>query len=875
MNVDPLYKQFDSAKVGGFVSFDKPVPDHIVKNINQRIGLRPYQNEAINRYLYYIDSYQNRAPYNVNLLFNMATGSGKTLIMAALILDLYKRGYNKFVFFVNRDNIIQKTIENFTNPASSKYLFADIININGYQPTIRKANTLSIDDKLDIYIHFTTIHKLHGDLLTPRENNLTLEDINDEKIVLLSDEAHHINSWTLQNNLSEEESLEKNTWEYTVSRIFHHNPLNMLFEFTATIDDNNPLILNKYHDLLLFKYDLKQFRNDKYSKEIILYTVDDDIKQRMLQAILISQYRRKIAEKHGKFLKPVILFKSKRIAESKINRDMFVEMIKHLKTKDLSKAMATDTLAIKRLAIYLKENNISIEDFIDELKLEFSEERIADVNDEREIQNLQIGLNSLEDENNQLRAIFAVEKLNEGWDVLNLFDIVRLYETRDGQYGHGGEYKPGKTTISEAQLIGRGARYSPFTIDSSQIRDQRKYDKDLDNELRILEELYYHSKRDTDYLIEIRSALTKEGLMDERDPKTVTLKLKESFKKTVVYQKGLVYINELIDNLNEDKVSISDYLSNNYQFSVKLTTHIATASVAFEQVDFTDEVELKSRIIKSSDIPKHIISKALDKNYKFYGFTNLKKYFPNLKTKDDFATMLSNVSIKITGKKEYIEKPDNEVFLSIIDQVLNNISNIIEASVSPKIGSRRFKSSLLKNIFKTEKKIIVENVQGRSGIPMSEEQDSLRLNLSTKEWYAYEEEYGTSEEKRLVNYINSRIDELYKQWSELFLIRNERDLKLFNFKDGSVFMPDYLLLLISHDGNVSSYQVFIEPKGEHIELMDQWKENFLLELEKFAEPMDELDNKIENIRIIGLPFYRENEEVEFNEVLNKKINLTS
>ncbi len=873
MNVDPLYKQFDSAKAGGFVSFDKPISDHIVKNINQRIELRPYQKEAINRYLYYLDSYQNRVLYNRNLLFNMATGSGKTLIMAALILDLYKRGYNKFVFFVNRDNIIQKTIENFINPESNKYLFADVININGYQPIIRTASTLNIDDKLDIYIHFTTIQKLHGDLLTPKENSLTLEDIIDEKIVLLSDEAHHINSWTLNGNLSKEESLEKNTWEHSVSKIFHHNPLNMLLEFTATIDENNPLILDKYHDLLLFKYDLKQFRNDKYSKEIILYTVDDDIKQRMLQAILISQYRRKIAEKHGKFLKPVILFKSKLIADSKINRDMFVEMIKHLKIQDVSKAILTDTPAIKKLALYLSENNISLENFIDELKIEFSEERIADVNDEKEIQNLQIGLNSLEDEDNQLRVIFAVEKLNEGWDVLNLFDIVRLYETRDGQYGRGGEYKPGKTTISEAQLIGRGARYWPFTLSSGQIKDQRKYDKDLDNELRMLEELYYHSKRDTDYLIEIRAALTKEGLMDARDPKTVTLKLKESFKKTTTYQKGVVYVNELIDNLNEDKKSISDYLSQSLQFNVKLATHIATTGIAFEEVNLATDLDLRSKLIKVADIPRHVIQKALDKNYKFYGFNNLKHYLPHLKTKDDFIIMLSNISIKITGIKEYIEKPNNETYLMIIEQVLNDISSNIETSVSPKIGSKQFIPVLLKDIFKSEKKIIVENTLGSLGFPMSEEREILRLDLSTKEWYAYEEDYGTSEEKNLIQYINNRVDELHERWSELFLVRNEKDLKLFSFKDGSLFMPDYLLLLRATDGQVDSFQVFIESKGEHLELGEQWKEDFLLQLETMSQPIDELGSKAEGIRIIGMPFYREDKEAEFNDVFDEKLKL--
>lgn len=48
-------------------------------------------------------------------------------------------------------------------------------------------------------------------------------------------------------------------------------------------------------------------------------------------------------------------------------------------------------------------------------------------------------LQHLEDENNPIRAVFAVQKLNEGWDVLNLFDIVRLYEDRDGKDGKARE----------------------------------------------------------------------------------------------------------------------------------------------------------------------------------------------------------------------------------------------------------------------------------------------------------------------------------------------------------------------------------------------------------------------------------------------------
>ena len=44
-----------------------------------------------------------------HLMFNMATGSGKTLVMAALILYYYKQGYRNFIFFVNQNAILGKT----------------------------------------------------------------------------------------------------------------------------------------------------------------------------------------------------------------------------------------------------------------------------------------------------------------------------------------------------------------------------------------------------------------------------------------------------------------------------------------------------------------------------------------------------------------------------------------------------------------------------------------------------------------------------------------------------------------------------------------------------------------------------------------------
>jgi type III restriction enzyme len=84
------------------------------------IQARPLQIEAFARFTYYLNKYKHRRKPS-QLLFHMATGSGKTLIMAGAIVELYKMGYRNFIFFVNTDTIIRKTKENFLNSASLKY----------------------------------------------------------------------------------------------------------------------------------------------------------------------------------------------------------------------------------------------------------------------------------------------------------------------------------------------------------------------------------------------------------------------------------------------------------------------------------------------------------------------------------------------------------------------------------------------------------------------------------------------------------------------------------------------------------------------------------------------------------------------------------
>ncbi|MBR3049962.1 MAG: DEAD/DEAH box helicase family protein, partial [Selenomonadaceae bacterium] len=73
-----LYDEYDSLRKHGFI---KPVPEYIAANL--KFELRKYQREAFENFITHFES--DTCPHPTQVLFHMATGSGKTLIMAGLI----------------------------------------------------------------------------------------------------------------------------------------------------------------------------------------------------------------------------------------------------------------------------------------------------------------------------------------------------------------------------------------------------------------------------------------------------------------------------------------------------------------------------------------------------------------------------------------------------------------------------------------------------------------------------------------------------------------------------------------------------------------------------------------------------------------------
>ncbi len=841
----------------------KKLPDYIVNNLSQRFAIRQYQREAIARLLYYCNDYPEKT-LPIHLLFNMATGSGKTFLMASNILYLYTLGYRNFIFFVNSTNIIKKTKANFLDKSSPKYLFAEKVVFNDKEVQIQGVDNFEGVNQHNINILFTTIQGLHSRIWTPQENAITLEDFKNKRIVFLSDEAHHINVLTRNlDRLSPAEQEETKCWEKTVIDIFNMNPANVLLEYTATVEQHQN-IFDKYKNKIIYQYTLKEFREDKFSKDVQIMQSDLDLMDRALQAVILSQYRRKVAEKYKIQLKPVILIKSqKTIAQSEEAEKKFKAMIKSLKVSDIKKIEKSNSNGIiKKAFTFFKDNGVTYENLVREIKSDFSEEKCIAVNSQADSDEKQIKVNTLEAEHNEIRVIFTVNMLNEGWDVLNLFDIVRLYESRDVSSRKVGR-KAGGTTISEAQLIGRGARYYPFVVEKGQDRFKRKYDDDINNELRVLEELHYHSLNDSRYIAEIKSELVKSGITppDEKR-KIITVSIKEDIKNTKFWKNGLLFLNEQKENTREKVKRMHDLISETV-FKHTLRTGKTKETAVFDgvAVNVGQDQDLDKRTIKFNRIEKHISRKALDK-VEFYRFSNLKQYFPYLKSIDEFLTSddyLGEVDIEIYGLKDRLDNIDNHDKYEVALDVFKELAGKIEASTTEYIGTQEFKGYSICKIVEPSRtgEVLIGGDDKEYGIAMSQTtRDDLRLHLKDHDWYMYDENYGTSEEKYFVQFVRHAMDDLKKKYTDIYLLRNERVFKIYRFSDGKAVEPDFVLFLTEKDTKKAlSFQLFVEPKGQHLLKTDQWKEDFLKEIESHFKIIDLFES--DKYRLVGLPFYNE------------------
>jgi len=866
----PLYEElieldediFQSAK-----AFEHP--EYIERNLVHTY--RDYQEDAL-RFFHYAKTANPFEYRNINhVLFNMATGSGKTDLMAGLILYLFEEhNYQNFLFIVNTKSVLNKTIDNLLNRSSDKYLYNHPLEINGKRVHFEQVNQFPKEPRENIiYLKLDTVQAVASDIYTVKENAMGADDYARNKTVVLGDEAHHYSASTKSQKEDEQ------SWESAIDTVLNAREDNLLLEFTATINLDNKNIYEKYKDKIIYRYTLDRFIQDGYSKNIRRIQTSNSDADNMLNTVLLSQYRKLYArEEYGVDIKPVILFKSQRIADSNASEENFSQMIASLTPQNvkefITRQMQMDTIEAsetleKTFAYYISKLD-ELPQIVRDIKRDFGDDRIINANDSSQSGILDKGqyeaLNSLESPTNLYRVIFAVAKLTEGWDVLNLYDIVRI---SDPEKTSGTKTK----TNAEAQLIGRGARYNPFEME-----DNRSYTRRFDDGSKpslFVETLHYHTINEPQYLNNLVESLDEMNLPTGEDTKNPLLdvKVKPSFKRSDAYKQGKIYYNQA--------VSVSDdYYDGLDKYGIDNQSDIVIPWIsAAQEVKYSDFVrEDRSR--------HHNVAVTIDDRYlkktmnrlSFYHFENLKHYLPNIASRKEF---LGENWLNIKGRTLYAQvtrsmtKDDLSPTerLEILETYLQDVAKKIQNGYQKVRGTNRFVGYPIKEYIKDYRKRIPDYDTGKESV-YTVTQNVQRFKIK-EPFFAYDSAIVNLLEKDLIDRIGERVPELSEEYDDVYLIRmdenmhresaRKNDLKLYQYDEEaselhySGFQPDFILYLADSDFYI---QIFIEPKGTNLLEKDQWKENMFQFMNNNEADMV-FEENINNVKVKGLKFYTAND----------------
>jgi type III restriction enzyme len=370
-----------------------------------------------------VTSFEREFP---SICFALATGVGKTRLMAAIMAYLHrvKKVNNFFVVAPNR-TIYEKLKMDFSQQYPEKYVFSGLYdfvaqpylidgdNFNSFNPAQLRFNDPSISS---VNIHIFNIAKLtHGrgkEVEMARVMRLHevlgqsyfdfLRSLPD--LCLMMDESHHYHSeqgFGVINDLNPMIGVEFTATPQIQTSHGKVDFKNVAYEYSLAHALNDKMYVKEPTVWTRRDFDASQYTDEQLDHEKLI----DGIKLHIDAKAKLDVY----ARNYGRpFVKPFVLVVAKDIAHSRQIRDFLT-----------SAEFYDGYYADKVLEINSKQGKME-----------------SDENTE-----LLLGL---EHPNNQIEIVIHVDKLKEGWDVANLYTIVPLRASAS-------------ETLTE-QTIGRGLR---------------------------------------------------------------------------------------------------------------------------------------------------------------------------------------------------------------------------------------------------------------------------------------------------------------------------------------------------------------------------------------------------------------------------------
>lgn len=545
--------------------------------------LRPYQMEALNAFQFFekdgfdskslkkkiIQESENDEGKIVQwhkIGFEMATGSGKTLLMGAAILDLWHKGHKDFLILTPNTILFDKTIENFT-PRAVKSIFGDGWNLsyNLVTGNSYRDKTCNYEDDKDISFYVFNMQKFYdkGTASGQKEGEDTMkgvpyvrrpleeavwrdksgnhtisfvEFLRERRPVIISDEAHHYQQ------------------KKTTEAIFEFLP-SIVLEFTATSIEKRES--EDFGQNNLYKYPMQRYINEGYGKRIFAVgcgtsdeettdEVTDSDKQKLIWGMLVHLLKDEaLAAVNAPLKKSMLLTKARSIKHADLI-DTYLKNWPDTVSGELDDVLeqvnreGTDIAKIIRQNI--PKNKVEL---IKKLK------RVANSvftihSENKSEEETWTEYRSLDD--NKAEIVNQVRVFTEGVDYDNFYTIVVLGDTVE------------KVGLAAAQLIGRGLRL---------YKEKREFDileHDLKEQSEILHVVCERGRRFDKIVQEIREKLDLSQASietpaeeDPRDNK-VNKKIIDDYEIPILQIKPVATGKRFEDTLKDKALSVGAFI---------------------------------------------------------------------------------------------------------------------------------------------------------------------------------------------------------------------------------------------------------------------------------------------------------------------------
>lgn len=767
--------------------------------------------------------------------FEMATGSGKTMLMGACVYYLSKHfGINNFLILAPSSlDIYQKTINNFRQKVYESIWADDTpFEFNLITGDDYREQKLFYDDKIpNIFIfnidkfgkNAKNTEKPFESSVWKDENGNTIgirDYLKNKRLVIITDEAHHSQG------------------QISMGIIKKFLP-SLVLEFTATASESQK-DLEKREQTVVYKYDIKQFMEDGYGKlvrAVALASPDekkktDDVPQfeklKLITLFFIHILKKEamLCDSKIRLLKPLSLIKVKDdtvfsekiykyilndIANDKENIEIIIDKIKSqsleitglIKNEILTKKLP-DYSVIKKEFESLAVKTIFYHGNSDK-------ETIARFNNIR---------------HNDVEMIVYMQKLDEGIDFPNIYSIAVINDNESD------------FLTSVKQIIGRGVRLP---------KEKREFDEEQNLFKTQSEKLHIVCNQGKNFEKVILGIQKEFGLTDKYLSYDNNIeKVINHVKKGILDGKELPRIKadfkikpnaNLYSLISDTDTIINKYLEYNCFSDKENNTDDTKRYIKympgsfFMEIDLFADPELYKKEMKNAGAVVDVIKLTEKDTRNIFGF--LLKDINILPNTDKYFKEFEKYIKKFNEIELRYYKIDNADFNIALHTFVSSFcfffrnhfeKNYYELDFS-KINQETMGNFILKESFK-DYEIMLPTDQIENDLISSKDKDRLiDLIKNSYHFFGYRNcaydyvKFDSYTEKQLADYLDKSMENNRAD----FWIKNTRNIY---FEYGSKrYFPDYLIFK-------SGIIYVIETKGE---IYSDFRKNFLLSRLNYIE----------------------------------------